>query len=104
MAFAEQRLAMLANVPLLDINDAVLEAAKDLLDSHIVPRKAADDAFHISCAAVHGADYLHTWNCKHIANPHLRSRIRECLHRHDADMPVICTPEEFLGGDIAGDS
>ncbi len=42
-------------------------------------------------------DYLLTWNCKHIANPHIQQRIRECFYRYEIHVPVICTPEEFVG-------
>jgi len=31
-----------------------------------IPRKATEDALHITLATVHGMDYLLTWNCKHI--------------------------------------
>jgi hypothetical protein len=39
-----------------------------ILASGKIPRKAATDAAHIAIAAVHGMDFLLTWNCVHIAN------------------------------------
>lgn len=101
---AERRVAMLADVPLLVISEPVLEIAKELLRDHVVPEKASDDAFHIACAGVHGVDFLLTWNCKHIANPHNRHRIRRCFDRHQITMPVICTPEEFIGDSYDNDN
>lgn len=98
-AMADRRLAMVAEIPLLAITDGVIEVAEDLLSAEVVPAKAADDAFHIACAGVHRVDFLLTWNCKHIANPHNRQRIRNCFDRHGIDLPVICTPEEFIGDD-----
>ncbi len=98
-AMAESRLKLLAGVPLLVINESVIEIAEELLRDGVVPPKAADDAFHIACAGVHRVDYLLTWNCTHIANPHNRHRIERCFARHRITMPVICTPEEFIGDD-----
>ena len=45
------------------------------LSSFALPQKAAIDAVHIALAAVHGMDFLLTWNCTHIANAALRPRI-----------------------------
>ena len=54
------------------------------------------DALHIALAAVHGMTYLLTWNCKHIANAAMRSRITATCWDAGYDAPVICTPEELL--------
>lgn len=93
---AAMREEFLHRIPLLDISDRVIEVAEDILASGIIPPKVADDAYHIACAGVHGIDYLLTWNCTHIANPHNRRRISERLARHGLEMPVICTPEELI--------
>ena len=37
------------------------------------------DAFHVAAAVSGGADYLLTWNFKHLANAALRRRIDERL-------------------------
>jgi len=92
---AEKRLELLDEARLLDLNESVITIAKALVNSGIIPVKAAEDAVHISCAAVHGMDYLLTWNCRHIANPRISRRVRKCLDECGYDMPVICTPEEF---------
>jgi len=76
---ARKRLDMLAEIPLLVITDAVVRIAEELLKDGVAPASAGDDAFHIACAGVHGVDFLLTWNCKHIANPHNRERIRKCF-------------------------
>ena len=46
--------------------------------------------------AVHGMDYLLTWNCKHIANAVIRPRIEGICRAAGYEPPVICTPEELL--------
>ena len=60
-------------------------------------QKAATDAAHIALAAIHGIDYLMTWNCKHIANATIFEAIREICFQKGYACPVICTPEELLG-------
>lgn len=40
--------------------------------------------------------YLVTWNCKHLANAALRTRIEETCRAAGYEPVVICTPEELL--------
>ena len=51
---------------------------------------------HIAVAAVHGLDYLATWNCKHIANPAMRGTIESVCRAAGYAAPVICTPPELI--------
>ena len=55
-----------APLPLLDISQAVQELASAILQSGAIPAKAARDAAHIAISAVHGIDFLLTWNCAHM--------------------------------------
>jgi len=93
------RIELLEGIPLLEIDEVVEEMALELIKRRIVPEKAARDALHIAVSAVQKMDYLLTWNCKHIANPHIQNRIRACFEEYSLDIPVICTPEEFIGDD-----
>ena len=67
-AAGRERLKAVQSLPLLDITIEVAELAAAFLASGRIPRKAATDAAHIAIAAVHGMDFLVTWNCVHIAN------------------------------------
>ncbi len=96
---AARRVALLDSVPLLDLSPEVLAISRQLVDRGIIPMKAADDAVHIAVASVHEIDYLLTWNCKHIANPHTRERMRMKINDSGYRMPVMCSPEEFLNDD-----
>lgn len=93
---AHARKLLLGDIPLVDLNDSVATAAQRLIDNGLIPQKASEDAIHIASAAVHGIDYLLTWNCRHIANPQIRRQIRSIFRTSGIGMPVICTPEEFL--------
>jgi len=43
-------------------------------------------------------NYLLTWNCKHLANAEKREDIEKTCNEYGYISPVICTPEELLGG------
>jgi hypothetical protein len=82
---------------LLDITPEVTGLASRILASGKIPRKAAADAAHIAIAAVHGMDFLVTWNCVHIANATNARALSLICRDHGYDCPVICTPEELMG-------
>ena len=63
---AQERLAFLEGIPLLEISDSVEALAEALLNGVPLPPKATIDAYHFSVAAVHGIEFLLTWNGKHI--------------------------------------
>lgn len=75
-AAAKDRLAVIREIPLLDVVPEVGELAKVLLRSKLISAKASQDAVHIATATVHGMDLLMIWNCKHIANATIFSSIR----------------------------
>ena len=93
---ARERTAFLRGIVRLRITDASGDLAAHLVDSGAVPRTAAEDALHIAVAAVHGVDYLLTWNCKHIANASRRQAIECACRDAGCEPPVICTPEELM--------
>jgi hypothetical protein len=64
----------------------------------MIPARAAEDASHIAIAAVHGMDYLLTWNCKHIANAQMQKTVAGICRAAGYEPPIICTPEELMGG------
>jgi predicted nucleic acid-binding protein len=93
---ARERMEVLKALPLLEITDSVLRHATALLQSGIIPNKAAQDAAHIAISAVHGIDYLMTWNCSHIANAMIVRKVQEICLNNGFSCPVICTPEELM--------
>lgn len=95
---AEERLKVLQEIPLLDVNLEVENLAKSLISEKALPIKAATDALHIAVAAVHGINYLLSWNCKHIANAEMQKIIGKVCSKNGYKCPIICTPEELLGG------
>ena len=96
---AQERLSILAEVEALRSPELARPLAKLLLEQHLLPRKAALDALHVAIAAVQNIDFLLTWNCKHIANAQTRDRIATTIRSQGYNPPVLCTPEELMGGD-----
>ena len=94
---AGDRLQVLAQIPVLTLNEAALQLARELVTKGPLPEKAGVDALHIAIATVHGMDYLLTWNCKHIANAEMQSPIAATCLLRGYEPPVICTPEELMG-------
>lgn len=93
---AEERLAALADVPLIEITDDIPTLAEELLESALLPPNARLDALHICAATFHRLDYLLTWNCTHIANARILPQIRELFAAMGYQLPVVCTPEEMV--------
>ena len=95
---AKRRLEVLNNISKLDISIEAENLAIKLLNNAALPAKAATDALHIAIATVHGIDFLLTWNCRHIANATLRSKIETICRVSGYEPPIICTPQELIGG------
>jgi hypothetical protein len=94
---ARERLEAIDSLPLLDVTDSVSELAAAILQAGIIPSKAARDAAHIAVSAVHGIEFLMTWNCAHIANAMIVKKVQAICTAHGFTCPVICTPEELMG-------
>jgi predicted ATPase len=92
-----QRLELVRDFPLLELNQAVRDLAAQFLSRSNLPPKADVDAIHIAAATIHGIDYLLTWNCKHIANAQIQRKLAQISLDFGYELPIICTPYELLG-------
>jgi hypothetical protein len=93
---AQERLAVLQPMLVLETTLEALDLAKKLLQAGALPAKAADDALHIAIAATKGVPFLLTWNCRHLANAAMRAMIEVACKAKGFEAPIICTPEELL--------
>jgi hypothetical protein len=93
---AMQRMELIKDIGILEITTAVKEMAALLISKNIIHENGLSDAIHISVATLHAMDFLVTWNCRHIANPHAQNRLRRVASDLGFMLPVICTPEEFF--------
>ena len=95
---AQKRLAALDGISVLAVTQDMIRLAKSLIEQAIIPSKAIEDALHIAVSTLHHVDFLMTWNCRHIANPVIQEKIAVYLETSGLFLPIICTPEELLGG------
>ena len=98
-SLAAERVRYLEGITLLRVIDSAHALQQDLLKLAKLPDKARNDALHIAVAAVHGMDYLLTWNCTHIANAVTLPRVYEVCREAGYEPPFVCTPQELMGAD-----
>ena len=97
------RLAALSPLTALAAPMEARELAGQLVNAGAVPERAARDAMHVAIAAVHGVDFVVTWNFRHIANAVSRPRIESVCRRAGVGPPVLCTPEELVDVEVEDD-
>ncbi|HPC16671.1 MAG TPA: type II toxin-antitoxin system VapC family toxin [Candidatus Hydrogenedentes bacterium] len=93
----QRRLEVVAGLPVLNLTEAAEDLAGFIVDRGGLPAKAVQDALHLGVAAVHGVDYLLTWNCRYLANAELMGGMSALLVERGFHPPVVCTPDELLG-------
>lgn len=94
---ARLRLETVADIPRLIISEEATRIADLLLARGSVPMGSEEDALHIGIAAAQGADFLLTWNFKHINNAETKAVITRLVESCGYVCPQLCSPEE-LGG------
>ena len=87
----EERLMVLA------VEDSARELARAILAERLLPLAAAADAVHAVVAAQNRLNILLTWNCRHLANPHLLAKLRAFLAARGLVLPEVCTPIQIVG-------
>ena len=95
---AKERMDVLATLAMLPSLSDVERLAERLVRQGAIPVVAQDDAAHVAVAAVHGMDYLVTWNFRHINNLTKMSHIEKVCQELGYRCPQICTPEYLYGG------
>jgi predicted nucleic acid-binding protein len=93
-------LALVSRLPLLDVNEAVIEAVQAYIARHVMPNDPGGDAFHLAIASFHRCDFLVTWNCQHIANANKFAHIRRVNGILGLGNPALVTPLELLSEGI----
>jgi hypothetical protein len=76
---AQLRLECVADIPILTVSDEAIRIADLLLSKGAVPLGSEEGALHIAIAAAQGADFLLTWNFKHINNAETKAAIMQLV-------------------------
>lgn len=69
-------LRLIADLPLIPVEPAVVEIVRTYMARNVMPRDPAGDALHLAMASHHRCDFLVTWNCSHLANANKFDHIR----------------------------
>lgn len=93
---ASRRLVYLEHLPSLAVTEMAREVTRDIIKQNIIPQGYTEDALHIAICAIHGINFLLTWNCRHLANALARNRIEKAIQEQGFRCPIICTPEELM--------
>jgi hypothetical protein len=92
----EDCLRLVAPLPLLAVEPAVLEIVQTYIARQVMPRNPLGDALHLALASHHRCDFLATWNCKHLANANKFAHIRRVNTLLGVFVPLLVTPLELL--------
>lgn len=95
---AAHRLQALDGIPVLSLTADIERLAGIYIQRLLLPRDSFRDALHIASASLYQMDFVITWNCRHLANGHVRRRVRELNTQLGVSTPTICTPEELTHG------
>jgi len=80
----------------LPIDDEVRGFAKILVREHVMPGPEEEgDAIHVAAATIHAAEYIVSWNVKHLANLNKIKHLREVCRRAGYIPPIIVTPDSL---------
>ncbi len=94
---SRRRLEALGSLTIIAVQESARSLARALLAEGILPPAAAPDALHAVVASQHHVNILLTWNCRHLANPHVTGRLRVFMDQYRLVLPEICTPVELVG-------
>jgi hypothetical protein len=99
-----KRLEILQGLTLVKFSAEAQDLTRALMATGALPPRAQTDAAHLAIASVAAADYLVTWNCRHLANAQILRRLESEAGRLGWKLPSVCTPPELMGDSIDAES
>jgi len=93
----DRALEMALRLPAITVEADVAEIAEVYIQRKVMPADPLGDALHLALASAHKADYLLTWNCKHLANANKFAHIRRVNTLLGLAVPFLLTPLELMG-------
>jgi predicted nucleic acid-binding protein len=101
LAHRDRALAMAMRLPAIPVEPGIAEIVEVYIQRKVMPADPLGDALHLALASVHKADYLLTWNCKHLANANKFDHIRRVNTLLGLHVPGLVTPLELMGEEEA---
>lgn len=93
---AARRLEIIDDLPMLEWNEDVVALVQVYGARLGLSGPATADVQHIAFSVAYELDYLVTWNCAHIANGQVVSRLQELNRELNRFTPLIYTPQQIL--------
>src|SRR5271170_3312297 len=86
-------IAFIQGIPVLDVTEETIGLARVLIEEKVMPRPLKGDAIHVAAATLVRAEYILSWNVRHLANPNKRVHLARICMRLGYVPPSIVTPE-----------
>ncbi len=86
----------LANIDFVEVTAEAVELALTYINENVVGKSSYDDCLHIALATIHKADYLESWNFKHIVNVNRIRGYNSVNLKLGLSTLDIRSPREFL--------
>jgi predicted nucleic acid-binding protein len=94
---ARRRLEVLKVLTFVQPSREAEDLAQAFRAAGALPPNAQTDAAHLAIATAASADYLLTWNSRHLANAQILRRLEREALRHGWTLPNVCTPAVLMG-------
>ena len=94
---AHQRRELMSPLTTLHSSEQTRELAARILSECRLPPRVYEDAHHAAISAIHKVKVLLTWNCTHLANPHIIPHIGRACEAYGYAPPDILTPDQLIG-------
>jgi hypothetical protein len=83
---------LMSEIEVVPESEEVIALRADYIENLAMPNEAIGDADHLAYASVYHADFLLTWNCKHLANANKFRHMSVINARYGLGLPTIVTP------------
>jgi predicted nucleic acid-binding protein len=83
------------DLPLLEVNDEILEIAEVYWKHKLMPRLPVRDALHLAVASFYHMEFVLTWNCLHLANANKMKHLLRLNQLLDLPAPLLVTPAQL---------
>lgn len=87
------------SVEVVTLTSEISQLAKQFVEEGYIPIKYREDALHLAFALVYNADYLMSWNFKHIVKMQTRESVKMMALRGGFKPFEIITPEEVVASE-----
>ena len=91
-----RRLEVIYSMSILRMTGETESLTISFMDTGALPERARSDAAHLAIATMAKADFLMTWNCRHLANAQILRTLRRQAALLGWELPFVCTPPELM--------